>query len=144
MAISGDYVPSPSDWVRAQVEEIERTGTTESVDIMDRPVVLLTMLGARSGAVRKVPLMRVEHDGAYAAVASQGGAPTHPQWFHNLQAHPDIDLQAGTESFPVRARVLEGEEREQWWERCVAAYPPYADYQTKTDRQIPVFVLERR
>ena len=144
MAISGDYVPSPSDWVRAQVEEIERTGTTGSVDIMDRPVVLLTMLGARSGAVRKVPLMRVEHDGAYAAVASQGGAPTHPQWFHNLQAHPDIDLQAGTESFPVRARVLEGEEREQWWERCVAAYPPYADYQTKTDRQIPVFVLERR
>lgn len=144
MAISGEYVPSPSEWVRAQVEEIERTGTTESVDIMDRPVVLLTMLGAKSGAVRKVPLMRVEHDGAYAAVASQGGAPTHPQWFHNLQAHPDIDLQAGTETFPVHARVLEGDEREQWWERCVAAYPPYADYQTKTDRQIPVFILEHR
>ncbi|MCU1535743.1 MAG: hypothetical protein JWP82_94 [Humibacillus sp.] len=144
MAISGDYVPSPSEWVRNQVEEIERTGTTGSVDIMDRPVVLLTMVGAKSGAVRKVPLMRVEHEGAYAAVASQGGAPTHPQWFHNLQAQPDIDLQDGTETFAVHARVVEGQERDEWWERCVAAYPPYADYQVKTDRQIPVFVLERR
>jgi deazaflavin-dependent oxidoreductase (nitroreductase family) len=144
MSINGDYVPSPSEWVRNQVEEIERTGTTDSVHIMDRPVVLLTMVGARSGAVRKVPLMRVEHDGAYAAVASQGGAPAHPQWFHNLRAQPDIELQAGTETFAVHAREVEGDEREQWWERCVAAFPSYAEYQTKTDRQIPVFVLERR
>jgi deazaflavin-dependent oxidoreductase (nitroreductase family) len=144
MSINGDYVPSPSEWVRNQVEEIERTGTTDSVHIMDRPVVLLTMVGARSGAVRKVPLMRVEHDGAYAAVASQGGAPAHPQWFHNLRAQPDIALQAGTETFAVHAREVEGDEREQWWERCVAAFPSYAEYQTKTDRQIPVFVLERR
>ncbi len=144
MSMSGDYVPSPSQWVRKQVEEIERTGTTDSVHIMHLPVVLLTMVGARSGAVRKVPLMRVEHDGAYAAVASQGGAPAHPQWFHNLLAHPDIELQAGTETFPVHARELEGDEREQWWERCVAAYPPYAEYQTKTDRQIPVFLATRK
>ncbi|MER7073863.1 nitroreductase family deazaflavin-dependent oxidoreductase [Terrabacter sp. NPDC000476] len=144
MANTDEYVPSPSDWVRDQVDTIARTGTTDSVHIMDRPVVLLTMRGARSGAIRKVPLMRVEHDGSFAAVASQGGAPTHPQWYHNLLAHPDIELQAGTDSFPVRARELEGDERSRWWERCVAAYPPYAEYQTKTDRLIPVFVLERR
>jgi F420H(2)-dependent quinone reductase len=142
MAITGEYVPSPSDWVRKQVEEIERTGTTDSVHIMNRPVVLLTMRGARTGAVRKVPLMRVEHEGAFAAVASKGGAPEHPQWYRNMLAHPDIEVQAGTETFPARARELSGEEREQWWERCVAAYPPYAEYQTKTDRLIPVFVLE--
>ncbi|MFC7594723.1 nitroreductase family deazaflavin-dependent oxidoreductase [Terrabacter sp. GCM10028922] len=142
MAITGEYLPSPSDWVRRQVEEIERTGTTDSVHIMNRPVVLLTMRGARTGAVRKVPLMRVEHEGAFAAVASKGGAPEHPQWYRNMLAHPDIEVQAGTETFPARARELSGEEREQWWERCVAAYPPYAEYQTKTDRLIPVFVLE--
>jgi deazaflavin-dependent oxidoreductase (nitroreductase family) len=142
MAITGEYVPSPSDWVRKQVEEIERTGTTDSVHIMNLPVVLLTMRGARTGAVRKVPLMRVEHEGTFAAVASKGGAPEHPQWYRNMLAHPDIELQAGTETFPVRARELSGEERDQWWERCVAAYPPYAQYQTKTDRLIPVFVLE--
>ncbi|MBC9822732.1 nitroreductase family deazaflavin-dependent oxidoreductase [Terrabacter sp. MAHUQ-38] len=142
MAITGEYVPSPSDWVRKQVEEIERTGTTDSVHIMNLPVVLLTMRGARTGAVRKVPLMRVEHEGTFAAVASKGGAPEHPQWYRNMLAHPDIELQAGTETVPVRARELSGEERDQWWERCVAAYPPYAQYQTKTDRLIPVFVLE--
>jgi deazaflavin-dependent oxidoreductase (nitroreductase family) len=143
MVITGEYVPSPSGWVRRQVEEIERTGTTDSVHIMNLPVVLLTMRGARTGAVRKVPLMRVEHEGAFAAVASKGGAPEHPQWYRNVLAHPDIELQAGTEAFTVRARELSGEEREQWWQRCVAAYPPYADYQKKTDRLIPVFVLER-
>jgi deazaflavin-dependent oxidoreductase (nitroreductase family) len=144
MAMIGEYVPSPSDWVRRQVEEIERTGTTDSVHIQHRPVVLLTMRGAKSGAVRKVPLMRVEHDGVFAAVASKGGAPEHPQWYRNLQAEPDIELQAGTETTPVRARELSGAEREQWWERCVEAFPPYAEYQTKTDRLIPVFVLEPR
>lgn len=144
MTITGEYIPSPSAWVRKQVGTIEATGTTESVHIQHRPVVLLTMLGARSGSVRKVPLMRVEHEGTYAAVASQGGAPQHPQWYHNLQAHPELDLQVGTETFPVRARELSGEERERWWEICVAHFPPYAEYQTKTDRLIPVFVLERR
>lgn len=144
MAITGEYVPSPSQWVRDQVETIERTRTTDSVGIMGLPVVMLTMRGAKSGAIRKVPLMRVEHEGSFAAVASQGGAPAHPKWYHNLLAHPDIELQAGTDTFPVHARELEGEEREQWWERCVAAFPSYAEYQTKTDRQIPVFVLERR
>jgi len=144
MAMSGEYVPSPSDWVRRQVEEIEHTGTTDSVHIQHRPVVLLTMRGAKSGKVRKVPLMRVEHEGVFAAVASKGGAPEHPKWYRNLQKHPDIELQAGTETWPVRARELSGPEREQWWQRCVEAFPPYAEYQTKTDRLIPVFVLEPR
>jgi deazaflavin-dependent oxidoreductase (nitroreductase family) len=111
------------------------------VQIMDRPVVLLTMLGV-SGKVRKVPLMRVEHDGAYAAVASKGGAPENPKWVANVEKNPVLDLQDGTRTTTVRARELEGAEREQWWERCVAAFPPYAEYQTKTDRQIPVFLLE--
>lgn len=144
MTGSGDYLPSTSAWVREQVEEIERTGTTRSVHIQDRPVVLLTMRGARSGAVRKVPLMRVEHAGAYAAVASRGGAPEHPQWYYNLHANPEIELQDGTQTTAVRARELSGEERAQWWDRCVAAFPPYADYQSKTQRVIPVFVLEPR
>ncbi len=143
MTITGDYIPSPSAWVRKQVETIAETGTTGSVDIQGLPVVLLTMLGAKSGSVRKVPLMRVEHDGAYAAVASQGGAPEHPQWYHNLRKHPDLDLQVGEETFAVHAREVEGAERAAWWERCVDAFPPYAGYQVKTERLIPVFVLER-
>ncbi len=142
MTIEGEYEPSPSEWVRGQVNAIEETGDTASVDIQDRPVVLLTMRGASSGKVRKVPLMRVEHEGSYLAVASQGGAPQHPQWFHNLVAHPDIDLQDGTVSSPARARLLEGQARSQWWARAVEAFPPYAEYQTKTDRQIPLFLLE--
>ena len=143
MAIEGQYVPSPRKGARDQVSEIERTGTTDSVDIMGMPVVLLTMVGAKTGAIRKVPLMRVEHDGLYAAVASLGGAPEHPQWYWNLRRRPELDLQDGTTVTRRRARELEGEERAVWWERCVAAYPDYADYQAKTDRQIPVFVLER-
>ena len=144
MAITGDYEPSPTDWVRKQVETIEETGTTASVDIRGMPVVLMTMRGASSGKVRKVPVMRVEHDGDYAAVASKGGAPDHPAWYANLQANPDITLQDGTESWDARARELEGEERQTWWDRAVEAFPSYADYQAGTDRQIPVFVLERR
>ena len=139
-----EYLPSPSGWVRQQVETIEATGDTRSVQVMDRPVIMLTMRGAKTGGIRKVPVMRVEHDGVYAAVASKGGAPEHPQWYANLQADPRVTLQDGTESWPAVAREVTGAEREQWWERCVAAYPPYADYQTKTDRLIPVFVLERR
>lgn len=145
MSISGEYAPSPTAWVRDQVTTIEATGDTRSVDVMDRSVVLLTMVGARSGKVRKVPLMRVEHDGAYAAVASKGGAPDNPQWYHSLRANPDIDLQDGTATMPMRARELAGDERSQWWERCVAAFPNYAEYQQNAgDRQIPVFVLEPR
>ena len=142
MAIEGEYVPSPRKGSRDQVSEIERTGTTDSVDIMGLPVVLLTMVGAKSGAIRKVPLMRVEHDGLYAAVASLGGAPDHPQWYWNLRRKPEHDLQDGTVVTRRRARELEGEERDAWWERCVATFPPYASYQRKTERLIPVFVLE--
>jgi deazaflavin-dependent oxidoreductase (nitroreductase family) len=141
MSISGEYVPSPTGWVRTQVEKIEAAGTTRAVQIMDRPVVMLTMLGL-SGKVRKVPLMRVEHDGLYAAVASKGGAPEHPKWYANVRKNPVLDLQDDDRTWTVRARELEGAEREQWWTRCVEAYPPYAEYQTKTDRLIPVFVLE--
>ncbi len=141
MTITGEYVPSTSDWVRDQVEKIEETGTTRSVQIMDRPVVMLTMLGI-SGKVRKVPLMRVEHDGLYAAVASKGGAPDHPKWYANILKNPVLDLQDDDRTWTVRARELSGAERDEWWERCVAAYPPYAEYQTKTERLIPVFVLE--
>ena len=137
-----DYIPSPSDWVREQVETIESTGDTASVHVQNRPVVMLTMRGAKTGGIRKVPLMRVEHDGVYAAVASKGGAPTHPQWYANLQADPTITLQDGTRSWKAVAREIDGAEREEWWERCVAAFPPYAEYQTKTDRLIPVLLLE--
>jgi deazaflavin-dependent oxidoreductase (nitroreductase family) len=142
MAIEGEYVPSPRKGSRDQVSEIERTGTTDSVDIMGMPVVLLTMVGAKTGAIRKVPLMRVEHDGVYAAVASLGGAPEHPQWYWNLRRRPELDLQDGTVVTRRRAREIEGAERDEWWERCVATFPPYASYQRKTDRLIPVFVLE--
>lgn len=142
MAITGEYEPSTSDWVREQVETIEETGTTTSVDIMGMRVVLMTMLGASSGKVRKVPVMRVEHDGTYLAVASKGGAPDHPAWYANLLANPELTLQDGTESWDVRARELEGEEREVWWARAVEAFPNYAEYQAKTDRQIPILALE--
>jgi F420H(2)-dependent quinone reductase len=144
MTISGEYAPSTSSWVRDQVDTIERTGTTTSVHIQNRPVVLLTMLGKASGKVRKVPLMRVEHDGVYAAVASKGGAPDNPQWYANLLAHPDLDLQDDTETRPVRARLISGDERAEWWTRCVEAFPSYAEYQKGTEREIPVFLLEPR
>jgi F420H(2)-dependent quinone reductase len=137
------YLPPASEWVRRQLEEIDAAGgDTRAVSIQGRPVVVVVMRGRRSGRLRRVPLMRVEHDGAYAAVASKGGAPEHPEWFHNLVADPEVLVHDGTAEVALRARVVEGEEREQWWERCVAAFPPYADYQEKTARQIPVFVLE--
>ncbi|OBJ54296.1 nitroreductase family deazaflavin-dependent oxidoreductase [Mycobacterium sp. 1423905.2] len=133
---------SPTDWVRKQTERILEQGTTDGVEVFDRPVVLLTMTGAKSGKKRYVPLMRVEHDGQYAIVASKGGAPEHPVWYNNLKANPNVTLQDGANVVELTAREVEGTEREQWWERAVAAYPPYAEYQTKTARQIPVFVLE--
>ena len=144
MTVQGQYAPSAERWVRDQVEAIEAAGDTAAVGIEGRSVVLLTMLGASSGLVRKVPLMRVEHDGVYAAVGSKGGAPDDPRWVANLLAHPDIDLMDGTRSWPVRARLIEGAERELWWPRAVAAFPNYADYQRRTARQIPLFLLEPR
>ncbi|OCB33781.1 nitroreductase [Mycobacterium malmoense] len=133
---------SPTDWVREQTERILRQGTTDGVEIFDRPVVLLTMTGAKSGKKRYVPLMRVENDGRYAIVASKGGAPEHPVWYFNLKANPEVTLQDGERVVTLRARELDGAERAQWWQRAVDAYPPYAEYQAKTSRQIPVFVLE--
>jgi F420H(2)-dependent quinone reductase len=139
-----EYEPSPRAWVRDQVEEYEGSGGTTGTTLRDTglPVVIITNRGARSGKVRKTPVMRVEHDGRYAAVASQGGAPTHPLWYHNLRAEPRVDLQDGPRRQEMVAREVSGDEREQWWERAVAAYPPYAEYQQKTSRVIPVFVLE--
>lgn len=142
MAINGEYEPSPTDWVREQVEQIESAGTTAAVDIQGRPVILMTMVGASSGKVRKVPVMRVEHDGVYAAVASKGGAPDHPAWYANLQANPIIDVQDGERTWSARAREIHDAEREAWWPRCVEAFPPYAEYVKATDRTIPALLLE--
>ncbi len=133
---------SPTDWVREQTERILSQGSTDGVEIFGKPVVLLTMTGAKSGRNRYVPLMRVEHDGRYAIVASKGGAPEHPSWYFNVKANPSMTLQDGDQVVNVTARELEGAERQEWWRRAVEAYPPYAEYQTKTTRQIPVFVLE--
>jgi deazaflavin-dependent oxidoreductase (nitroreductase family) len=143
MSLESDYQPSPRDGVREDVTRIEEAGTTDVVDRQGRPVVLVTMRGARTGAVRKVPLMEVEHEGDYVLVASQGGAPEHPQWYFNLKAHPEVEVQAGTTTFAARARELEGKERFDWWVRAVEAYPPYAEYQVRTQRLIPLFLLER-
>jgi deazaflavin-dependent oxidoreductase (nitroreductase family) len=142
MPLSGEYQPSPEQWVRDQVELYERSGGTEGTTMRDVPVVVLTSLGAKSGKIRKNPLMRVEHQGKYAVVASQGGAPKNPTWYHNLVAHPQVELQDGTVRQDMTARVVEGAERELWWSRSVEVWPDYAEYQTKTDRVIPVFVLE--
>jgi deazaflavin-dependent oxidoreductase (nitroreductase family) len=142
MPLDGEYVPSPAEWVRNQVELYESSGGTEGTTLRDMPVIVLTSRGATSGKIRKTPLMRVEHDGLYAVVASQGGAPTHPTWYHNLVADPHVELQDGPVKTDRIAREVTGDEKSAWWERAVAAYPDYADYQAKTDRQIPVFVLE--
>lgn len=133
---------SPEGWVRDQTEKILEQGTTDGVQVMDRPIVLFTTTGAKSGKKRYVPLMRVEEDGKYAMIASKGGAPGHPSWYFNVKAHPQITVQDGTTVRELTAREVDGAEREHWWDLAVAAYPPYADYQTKTERRIPVFVLE--
>jgi deazaflavin-dependent oxidoreductase (nitroreductase family) len=137
-----DHELSPTGWVRDQTQRILSTGTTDGVEILGKPVVLVTMTGAKTGKARLVPLMRVVHDGVYAIVASKGGAPQHPVWYGNVTAHPDVTLQDGTDTRRYHAREVSGEERAQWWNRAVAAYPPYQDYQRKTDRLIPVLVLE--
>jgi F420H(2)-dependent quinone reductase len=145
MAVDGEYVPSPAAWVRDQVEQYEGSGGTKGTTLADTglPVVIVTNRGAKTGAVRKTPLMRVEHDGSYAVVASKGGAPKHPLWYRNLLANPRVELQDGAEKWEMTARELAGDERDVWWQRAVAAYPPYAEYQQKTSRLIPVFVLEK-
>ncbi|MFE2042298.1 nitroreductase family deazaflavin-dependent oxidoreductase [Streptomyces sp. NPDC059477] len=144
MPLEGEYEPSPQKWVEDQVALYERTGGAEGNHQPggDLPVVILTSLGAKSGKIRKTPLMRVEHDGSYVVVASLGGAPKHPVWYYNLKADPRVELQDGPRKRDMIARELSGAEREQWWERAVAAYPPYADYQLKTDRVLPLFVVE--
>ena len=143
MALTGTYVPSASEWVRDQVEKYEASGGAEGNEIMGLPIVVITSRGAKSGNLRKNPVMRVEHDGVYAAVASKGGTPENPTWYHNFVEHPEVDLQDGAEKHTYRVRVAEGDERAEWWERAVKQYAPYAEYQEKTDRQIPVFLLER-
>jgi deazaflavin-dependent oxidoreductase (nitroreductase family) len=144
MPIEGEYEPSASAWVREQVELYEGSGGTRGTTLRDTglPVVIVTNRGARSGKVRKTPVMRVEHDGRYAMVASKGGAPDHPLWYHNVRADPRVEVQDGPVKQEMVAREVTGEERAEWWKRAVAAYPPYAEYQEKTSREIPVFVLE--
>ncbi|MGN6484654.1 MAG: nitroreductase family deazaflavin-dependent oxidoreductase [Thermomicrobiales bacterium] len=144
MPLTGEYEPSPSAWARQQAETFEASNGQEANTLpnTDMPIILLTSVGAKSGKLRKTPLMRVEHDGDYAVVASKGGAPEHPVWYYNLKKQPHVELQDGAVKRDYRARELSGDERAIWWERSVAAYPPYSEYQTKTTRLIPVFVLE--
>jgi F420H(2)-dependent quinone reductase len=147
MPVDGEYEASPWEWVKDQVETYERTGGREANTLRDTglPIIVVTTRGNKTGKVRKTPLMRVEHNGDYALVASMGGAPKNPVWFNNLKAHPDeVSLQDGEKPFEVDVRELSGDERARWWERAVAAYPPYAEYQQNTERLIPVFVATRR
>ncbi|WP_433085571.1 nitroreductase family deazaflavin-dependent oxidoreductase [Dactylosporangium sp. CA-052675] len=141
MPLSGEYEPSPSQWSRDQAELFERTNGAEGNTMQGRPVIVLTTLGAKSGKIRKTPLMRVEHDGEYAVVASLGGAPKHPVWYHNIVANPHVELQDGPVKRDYTAREVTGAEKEQWWKRATETWPAYDEYQQKTDRQIPVFVL---
>ncbi len=145
--IEGEYEPSRSAWVREQIETYERSGGREGGTLRETgiPVIIVTMRGHRSGKVRKIALMRVEHDGEYALVASMGGSPTNPDWYHNLLAHPDeVAIQDGPEPFRVSVREVTGDERDLWWERSVAVFPTYAEYQRKTQRTIPVLVASPR
>ena len=147
MPLEGEYEPSRWGWVREQVERYEATGGREAGTLMDTgmPIIIIATRGAKTGKVRKQGLMKVEHDGVYALVGSQGGAPKDPGWVHNLRAAPDqVTVQDGPEPWDGVVREIAGEEKRVWWERSVAAYPPYAEYQQKTDRQIPVFLFERR
>jgi F420H(2)-dependent quinone reductase len=147
MTLEGEYEPSPWQWVRDQVETYERTGGREANTLRDTglPIIIVTTRGARSGKIRKTALMRVEHDGEYALVASMGGAPKHPVWYFNLKADPTaVMIQDGPEPWDAEVREVDGDERAEWWERAVAAFPPYAEYQQKTERRIPVFVARRR
>lgn len=142
MPLQGEYEPSPAAWVRDQVEEYESSGGTKGTTLRGVPVVVITSVGASSGKLRKNPVMRVEHDGVYAAIASKGGAPEHPAWYRNLVQHPTVELQDGAAKRDYTVREASGDERVVWWDRAVEVWPDYAEYQTKTDRQIPVLVLE--
>ncbi|GLK18715.1 nitroreductase family deazaflavin-dependent oxidoreductase [Herbiconiux flava] len=143
MPLIGEYEPGTSDWARQQLETYEGSGGTKGTTLRGMPVIILTTVGAKSGKLRKTPLMRVEHDGEYAVVASLGGAPKHPVWYFNIVKEPHVELQDRTEKHDYLAREVSGEEKAVWWQRAVEAYPDYADYQTKTDREIPLFVLSR-
>lgn len=143
MPLKGEYEPSPAKWVRDQVELYEGSGGTKGTTMKGLPVIVMTTRGAKSGKLRKSPLMKVEHEGAYAAVASVGGAPEHPRWYHNVVADPRVELQDGAVLQDMNAREATGEEKAVWWQRAVEAFPPYAEYQEKTDREIPLFILER-
>jgi deazaflavin-dependent oxidoreductase (nitroreductase family) len=142
MPLHGEYEPSPAKWVRDQVDEYESSGGTSGTTLRGVPVVVITSVGASSGKLRKNPVMRVEHEGVYAAVASKGGTPENPSWYRNLVEHPMVELQDGPSKGDYRVREASGEERALWWQRAVEVWPDYATYQTKTDREIPVFVLE--
>jgi deazaflavin-dependent oxidoreductase (nitroreductase family) len=145
MPLEGEYAPSPVQWVREQAELYESSDGTQAATLWDTglPIVLLTTRGAKSSKIRKIPLMRVEHEGCYAAVASNGGFPRHPVWYFDLRAGPRVELQDGSARHEMSAREITGDEKADWWDRAVAAYPPYAEYQQATDRVIPVFILER-
>jgi deazaflavin-dependent oxidoreductase (nitroreductase family) len=145
MPITGDYQPSTWDWVAQQVADYEASGGTRANTLRETgiPVIIVTMRGRKSGKIRKIALMRVEHDGDYALVASKGGAPEHPGWYHNLTADPQVMIQDGPEPFDAEVRLVTGDERRAWWERAVEVFPTYADYEAKTDREIPVFVTAR-
>ncbi len=142
MPLTGEYDPSTADWARKQAERYEASDGAQAGALRGRPIIVLTSVGAKTGKLRKTALMRVEHDGVYAVVASLGGAPRHPVWYHNLRAHPQVELQDGPLRRDYLARELTGDEKAIWWERAVESWPDYAKYQTKTERQIPVFVLE--
>ena len=141
MPLTGEYEPSTSDWARENAELYIASGGTQGTELKGMPVVLLTTIGAKSGKLRKTPLMQVEHNGEYAVVASLGGAPKNPVWYYNIVKNPRVELQDGTDNGDYDAREVFGDEKALWWQRAVAAYPDYADYQRKTDRAIPVFVL---
>jgi F420H(2)-dependent quinone reductase len=141
MPLSGEYAPSPVDWSREQAEKYIESGGTDGTDLQGKPVILLTTVGAKTGKLRKTPLMRVEHNGEYAIVASLGGAPKHPVWYYNVVKNPRVELQDGTVTGDYDAREVFGDEKATWWKRAVEVWPDYANYQKKTDRQIPVFVL---
>jgi deazaflavin-dependent oxidoreductase (nitroreductase family) len=142
MPLSGDYAPSTAGWARKQAETYERTNGEQAADMRGMPVIVLTSVGAQTGKLRKTALMRVEHDGTYAVVASLGGAPKHPVWYYNLKKNPHVELQDGATKRDYKAREVTGDEKAVWWDHAVEAYPDYAQYQTKTVRQIPVFVLD--
>ena len=144
MATESDYAPSPRDYVRDTVEQYETSGGTEANTLNGRPIIILTTTGAKTGKIRKTPLMRVEHEGSYAVVASMGGAPQHPVWYHNVVAHPEVELQDGPTKKRYLAHEAGGEEKKEWWARATEVWPDYDTYQSKTDRQIPLFVLTPR